>query len=202
MLGIVVVAVLAIGGGAGLAAHWLSNQDQPEKADAILILAGDPSRAFHAADLYASGYADKIYISRPVRLASLRLLDESGVPFPRYEDIDRQVLIRKGVPENAILVLERPSGSTAEEAINTAKLLAGRRARLLLVTSPYHVRRARMVFRDLLPNAELMVVATPYETFPAKWWQSQDAARSVLLEMTKIVFYLAGGKFYVERPAS
>ena len=33
-------------------ADWLSAADKPEKADAILVLAGDFTRPFQAADLY------------------------------------------------------------------------------------------------------------------------------------------------------
>lgn len=201
-LGIAALAAFAIAAGLSLTASWLVNQDQPEKADAIVILAGDPARAFHAADLYSRGFSDKTYISRPIRLPSLRLLDEFGVPFPRYEEIDRQILIRKGVPDKAISIFPTPAASTADEANTLSKLLEGRKVRLLLVTSPYHVRRTRMVFSDLLANAEFRVVATPYEAFPVQWWKNQDAARNVVLELTKILFYHAGGRFYAERSAS
>jgi hypothetical protein len=39
------------------------------------------------------------------------------------------------------------------------------------------------------------VVATPYEPFPREWWKDQDAARHVVLELSKIAFYLLGGQF-------
>ena len=195
VLGIFLIAAIGIATGLSLTASWLVNQDPPEKADAIVILAGDPARAFHAADLYSSGFAQKIYISRPIRLPSHRLLDKLGVPFPYHEEIDRQVLLRKGVPDKDISIFPSPAASTVDEANILARLIEGRKVRLLLVTSPYHVRRAGMVFRDLLANADIRVVATPYETFPGQWWKNQDAARNVVLELTKILFYLAGGRF-------
>ena len=188
--------------GLSVAADWLFNPDQPEKSDAIIILAGDPARAFHAADLYSRGFARKIYISRAIRLPGHRLLDEIGVAFPRYEEIDRQVLMKKGVPEGDIFILAGASSSTADEAVNVAKLFERWGARLLLVTSPHHVRRARMVFGDLLPKAELRVVATPYEALPSQWWKNQDAARNVVLELAKILFYFAGGGFHAAGSSS
>lgn len=66
--------------------------------------------------------------------------------------------------------------------------------KLLVVTSPYHVRRAAMIFRQAYGGAHV-VVGTPYEPFPREWWRSQDAARNVLLELAKITFYLVGGRF-------
>ena len=85
--------------------------------------------------------------------------------------------------------------STFDEAIALQHRFAGRSPRLLVVTSPYHVRRARMVLVDALPNAILTVCATPYEEFPEHWWISQDAARDLLLELAKLAFYIAGGRF-------
>jgi uncharacterized SAM-binding protein YcdF (DUF218 family) len=202
VFGIALLLAFALAAGLSFAGKWLANQDRPEKADAILILAGDPARAFYAADLYAQGYAAKIYVSRPVRLPSQRLLDDLRVPFPRYEEIDRQVLIKKGVPDKSISILPQPATSTVDEAIGVARLLEGKKVRLLVITSPYHVRRARMVFGDLLPNTEIRIVATPYEVFPAQWWKNQDAARNMVLELSKILFYLAGGRFHAAGPAS
>jgi len=202
VLGIALVAAVALAVALSLAASWLVNQDRPEKSDAIVILAGDPARAFYAADLYSQGFASKVYISRPIRLPNQRLLDELGVPFPRYEEIDRQILIKKGVPDKAISIFDQAAASTVDEAMFVAKLLGGRNLRLLVITSPYHVRRTRMVFRDLLPGADIRIVATPYEAFPAQWWKSQDAARNVILELAKIVFYLAGGRFHAPGPAA
>jgi hypothetical protein len=42
---------------------------------------------------------------------------------------------------------------------------------------------------------QLRVLAVPQERFPDRWWTSQDAAREVLLEWSKIAFYLVGGRF-------
>jgi hypothetical protein len=39
------------------------------------------------------------------------------------------------------------------------------------------------------------VVASAYEAFPARWWTEQEAARNVLLESAKIVYYKLGGRF-------
>ncbi len=66
-----------------------------------------------------------------------------------------------------------------------------------MVTSPYHVRRTRLIFYEALGDRgiEFAVVATPLETFPDDWWRSQDSAREVLLEWVKIAFFLVGGRF-------
>ena len=56
-------AVLLSVTGLLLASRWLEVNEPPEQADAIVMLAGDPIRAIHVADLYLQGYAPVIYLS-------------------------------------------------------------------------------------------------------------------------------------------
>ena len=194
---LIVFIAAAIGAAAGLtyAADWLSAGDRPQKADAILVLGGGYSRPFQAADLYRQGFARKIYVSVPAREDQYRLLDEAGVSFPREEEVVREVLLKKGVPASAIEYFGKASVSTAAEAQAARALFATGAPRLLVVTSPYHLRRARMTFSDALPAADIRVIATSYDPFPQVWWKDQSAARNVLLELAKIIFYQLGGRF-------
>lgn len=179
------------------AANWLRNEDQAEQADAIVVLAGPPERALHAADLYKAGLATRILVSIPVRESSLKVLDKLGIPAPRAEATTALILTRSGVPEARIGFFGKGSTSTYDEAKALSALAEGTRLTLLVVTSPYHVRRAAMILKDVAgKNMEkITVVGTPYEDFPVRWWSSQDSARNVLLELAKIVFYRFGGKF-------
>lgn len=181
--------------GLGYVAEWLSVADQAQKADAILVLAGNYGRPFQAADLYRRGYASKVYVSVPARSDDYRLLDEAGIAFPREEAVARQVLLKKGVPAGAIEYFGKDSVSTAAEAQAARDLFAQGAPRLLVVTSPYHLRRARMTFSDALPAADIRVIATSYDPFPQAWWKDQSAARNVLLELAKIAYYKLGGRF-------
>ncbi len=194
---LIVFFVAAIGSAVGLSyvANWLSAGDSPQKADAILVLGGGYSRPFQAADLYRQGLARKVYVSVPAREEQHRLLDEAGIAFPREEEIVRQVLLKKGVPAGAIEFFGKDSISTAAEARAAHALFAKGTPRLLIVTSPYHLRRARMTFTDALPNADIRVIATSYDPFPQSWWKDQNAARNVLLELAKITYYQLGGRF-------
>lgn len=182
------------------AADWLRSDTHPRAADMVVVLAGAPERVFYAAELYKAGHARTILVSRPVREHGLRMLDDLGVSFPRAEDVYRQVLERLGVPPEHILIFGRGSSSTYEEAKVLRELLRESRPRLLVVTSPYHIRRAELILRDVVGTAaaEITVVGTPHEPFPSRWWTSQDAARNVLLEIAKITFYRFGGRFESE----
>jgi uncharacterized SAM-binding protein YcdF (DUF218 family) len=195
LLILAIAAVTGAAGGLSYAADWLSAGDRPQKADAILVLAGSFARPFQAAELYRQGYARMIYVSVPVRRDEYRLLDEAGVPYPREEEVMRQVLLGNGVPASAIGYFGQGSISTAAEA-QAARALFGKGApKLLVVTSPYHLRRARMTFADALPAADIRVIATSYDPIPQAWWRDQNAARNVLLELAKITFYKLGGRY-------
>jgi uncharacterized SAM-binding protein YcdF (DUF218 family) len=194
---LVVLLAAAIGAAAGVryAGAWLSAGDRPQQADAIVVLGGGYARPFQAADLYRQGLARKIYISVPARDDQYRLLDEAGIAFPREEEVVRQVLLKKGVPAGAIEYFGKDSISTAAEAQAARALFAKGAPKLLIVTSPYHLRRARITFTDALPAADVRVIATSYDPFPQAWWKDQSAARNVLLELAKITFYQLGGRF-------
>jgi len=174
---------------------WLSADDAPQPAEAIIVLGGDASRALEAADLYRAGYAQRIYLVNVRRERRYAALDEAHVPYPRIEETSRIALKVRGVPSDAVRTVGRDVTSTAEEAAIYAEIFREGAPRLLLVTSAYHVRRARIVFRDALPRADIRVIANPYESFPQPWWRDQEAARFVILELAKIVFYRFGGRF-------
>ncbi len=179
------------------AASWLKHDDVPIKADAIVVLAGRFERSMHAADLYRAGYAPLVVLSEAVPEATSERLEALGIRIPGALDIHRRILQAKGVPAGKVELLGKPALSTADEAASIAARFGKRGHRLIVVTSPSHVQRARLVIERALEGrgVELAVCATPYETFPDAWWSSQDAARDVLLEWAKILFYLGGGRF-------
>lgn len=189
-------AILLIGATAlYYAASWLLSPQVPASADAIVVLAGDMRRTRYAADLYRQGFAPQILLSRPATDAREKMLGEMGIAFPKADEINMAVLRVSGIPPQQIAFFGSGSLSTAEEAAHLAARFAGKSPRLLIVTSPYHVRRARKIFSDVIPDAILLVVATPYEEFPVRWWTSQTASRDLLLELAKLSFYLMGGRF-------
>jgi uncharacterized SAM-binding protein YcdF (DUF218 family) len=179
------------------AAAWLRAPEAPTQADVIVVLAGSVERAFYAADLYRQGFAPLVLVSRPEREGGQRMLDEVGIDLPAEEDVNIQVLQRKGVPHEHIRVIGAGSRSTFEEALAVREAIAGKRLRVMVVTSPYHVRRTGMIFRKILGDVpvELHIVGDTYEQFPDKWWNDQSAARNVLLESAKLLYYLLGGAF-------
>ncbi|MBW1742529.1 MAG: YdcF family protein, partial [Deltaproteobacteria bacterium] len=107
----------------------------------------------------------------------------------------KEILLKKGVPEEAISFFSQGHVSTVEEAESLRKDLGGKPTKLLVVTSPYHTRRAKAIFGDVLPNADIRVVATPYENFDPQWWTDKNSAIAVVLETVQTIYYHLGGAF-------
>lgn len=67
---VLTLAAAALGGTLlAYAGQWLSRADALVKSNAIVVLSGAFERSLYAADLYATGFAPRIYLSDPVRKA-------------------------------------------------------------------------------------------------------------------------------------
>ncbi|AMY10057.1 hypothetical protein LuPra_03285 [Luteitalea pratensis] len=77
-----------------------------------------------------------------------------------------------GVPRSRIVVLTPPTENTREEIRVAAKWLEDRRlTRLLLVTSPHHTRRVRVLAAAYAGRLRLGTVACPVAGgVPTLWW--------------------------------
>jgi uncharacterized SAM-binding protein YcdF (DUF218 family) len=183
-------------------ADWLAAGETPQHSDAIVVLAGAPERALYAADLYRQGFAPRVLLSRPAADVRQPLYTRFGVQFPHEEETSTRILTASGVPLERIELFGAGSKSTVEEMETLRGRYAAQPLRLLVVTSPLHVRRARMVAHDVLGDTAIQfaIVATPYEHVPRRWWTDQDAARSIVLEVAKTAFYRLGGRYRAAEP--
>jgi len=197
------LAAAALGGTLlAYAGQWLSRADAPVKSNAIVVLGGAFERTLYAADLYAAGFAPRIYLSDPVREAGHRLLDDYGIKIPSESEINRTILKARSVAAADITRFPGSAASTADEGRLLRQLFVGQAQTLLVVTSPFHLRRARLIIGDALAGTPVTAhfLATPYERYAPRWWTDQDSARNTLLELAKVVFYLTGGRFRADEP--
>ena len=158
----------------------------------VVVLAGSPSaRLLEAADLYRDGAAPRIVLTRERRSAGSIALAARGVAVPDADVEARSRLLALGVPADAITVLHGRAVSTTGEA----RLIAGWACRtgvrsLVVVTSPSHTRRARLILRRLLPGIELTVRPARAEFLPTRhWWRSRRTSKLVLSEYQKLANY-------------
>ena len=188
------------------AGWWLPLDEEPHPADYIVSLAGSQARALHAADLYTQGLAPKVLVSTLHRNRVRQELDALGVPAPHDEEVAQSILRIKGVPEADVATFGFGSISTVQEALELERLCAAAgaehgRMRLLVVTSPFHVRRTTYIFADNLKSCSFQVVGSPYEPFAKEWWHDRDSAQALVMESAKFLFYFLGGRYLAPKPA-
>jgi uncharacterized SAM-binding protein YcdF (DUF218 family) len=176
---------------------FLAREDPLAKADVIFVLAGsDVERPLEAADLYNGGYAPAIVLTRERIEPALEALQRRGITPPFEIDWQRSVLTRLGVPADAVIVPERVHGNTAQEAQTLRRLATEHHwRRVIVVSSKYHLRRARMAFRRELRGLDVSVAmrGTRYDpSVPERWWTRRADIRWLLSELPKFAAYSLG----------
>jgi len=171
-----------------VAAAWIVN-DPLEKADAIVVLGGGlETRPFAAARLYRDGYAPRILIARPKASPT----DELGLT-TREKEVTRQVLLKEGVPDNALTDIGNDVQSTYEESLAVRDWLKTNHAtRLIVPTDVFHTRRVRWLFRKQLKGTgvALTVEAIPVREYTvADWWRHEQGLVAFQNEVLKSVYY-------------
>ncbi len=141
----------------------LLQADSPRQADAIVVFAGGAGesgksgqgyeeRVQRAVELYQGSFAHQIIFSS----GYVHLFHETAVM--------KALAVSLGIPGDHIL-LETESKSTHENVVNVSRLLNQNGWRsILLVSSPYHMRRASGVFARTAPS--IQVIKTPVEDSP------------------------------------
>lgn len=99
----------------------------------------------------------------------------------------RDLMVLQGVPEVSIQ-MENKSGSTRENALFTAKLLAGDRRKKALMTSDFHMFRAVRAFRKAGLDAAPFPIPHALKRATA-WWMRPAIFMELSVETAKIVYY-------------
>ena len=176
---------------------YLATEDPLVRADAILVLAGsDIERPLEAVDLYTTGFAARIVLTRESGEPAMALVQRRGITAPFEVDWQRSVLIQLGVAADAVIIPPRVHDNTAQEA-QTLRALAAEHGwrRVIVISSKYHLRRAGLAFRRELRDSGVTVVmhGTRYDRAnPTRWWSRRADIRWLLSEVPKLVAYRLG----------
>lgn len=156
------------------------------QADAIVAISGGDTsaRVAEAIKLYNQGWAKKLVFSGAA-------LDSSG---PSNADVMRKQALEVGVPASDIIT-EGDSLNTADNAFRTSVLVGGVK-RIIVVTSPYHQRRAGLEFQHFFGN-QVQVVdhPTPYDRqWQNYWWSTTSGWTLAVSESVKTLFVMWFGQ--------
>jgi uncharacterized SAM-binding protein YcdF (DUF218 family) len=157
-------------------------EDALEKSDAIIMLSDDnfyADRATRAAELYRQNLAPMVVAS------GIRLRPYAGISELMTHD-----LIERGVPKEHIIPFPQGADNTREEAdaLKTMVLQKGWK-RVIIVTSNYHTRRARLIFRKVFPSdiKVEMASARDGDFDPANWYEHRRAVKRFWREVLGLV---------------
>ncbi len=160
-----------------------------QTADAIVAISGGntPVRTAEAIRLYKAGWSDTLIFSGAAA-------DTSG---PSNAEVMRRQAIEAGVPTKDIII-ESDSQTTKQNAERTKELLVTANGasvnRVILVTSPYHQRRASLEFGALAGDGITIINhPTPDDPDWSKiWWITPRGWWLVGGELVKIAAFYAG----------
>ncbi|HXJ35617.1 MAG TPA: YdcF family protein [Candidatus Eisenbacteria bacterium] len=162
----------------------------PPTADAIVVLAGSVrDRTLEAATLYRQGLAPRVVVTREALPPGDVALRKAGVALPDSDALARTALEGLGVPASAIVTLRRRAPSTAGEARTIARWACTTGVhQLVVVTSPSHTRRARLILRRALgPRVAVSVQPSTTDTFAGpRWYRVRRDAKIVASEWQKL----------------
>jgi len=165
----------------------------PASADAIVVLAGSVrDRALEAGMLYRQGIAPRVVVTRDAIPPGAAALRGAGVELPESDAQTRAALMGLGVPPRAIVTLRRRTYSTASEARTIARWACSHHLRrLVVVTSPAHTRRARLILRRTLgPGIAVVVRPASADTFASRrWFNVRRDAKVVLGEWERLLHH-------------
>ncbi len=188
VLVLLVVAMLTRQTWLTAAGEVLVAHDALAPSDVIIVLAGNsPFRARHAETLYARLLAPHVVISNEP-------LSSHGVQ-TTWLQLREHGLVHLAIPDAAIVPIQEISDSTYEEALRSREIMQARGWRsAILVTDPFHMRRAVLTFRQAFEPSGLTVAASPADGSKYgvdNWWTDRNAIMRVAQEYLKLGYYLA-----------
>lgn len=169
-----------------LIAVYLSPQSPLAKADAIVVVSGGDTdaRISEGVKLYLQKWAPKLVFSGAAAEGDV----SNALAMKR-------IAVTKGVPAGDILI-EENSKTTVENADFTAKIIRDNDYKsIILVTSPYHQRRAYTQFREFLGKDFIILNHSAIDSTWAKksWWENANARFLTLGEIMKNFYEIIRG---------
>jgi uncharacterized SAM-binding protein YcdF (DUF218 family) len=157
---------------------YLDVTQPPQHADVIIVLAGEPDRRVPVAtELYKQGYAPYVLVSEHSRAAQQAL----------------DTMVEEGVSPQAVILNERPGGSTWSEAQTILAMLDDRNmTSAIIVTNTWHTRRAAATYQALQGDRDMhfTFVGTDEPDAAYSWWRDKEGQSTIRSEYLKTVYYL------------
>jgi len=161
----------------------LIDNSKPEKSDYIVVVSGGDTvgRTKRGIELYKQAYAPKLLLSG----------DAADPKSPSNARVMKNFAINNGVPEEDIIIEENSKDTHQNATQSILKLIkVGPEQQIILVTSPYHSRRARVefqkAFEDQTIEAKIISVNAEDKNWGAFWWLNPKSIIIACFELLKL----------------
>jgi uncharacterized SAM-binding protein YcdF (DUF218 family) len=158
--------------------------DNPEKSDAIVVLAGEVrGRPALALQLLRQGMAPRVIFDAE---------NDDAIYDQQLTEIAEKYISSQPEADH-LSVCSIAGRSTMAETADVARCLQPIGAhRVLLVTSDYHTRRALTIFSHGLPQYQFTIAATHNDAqFSIRWWTQREWAKTTFDEWQKLFWWEA-----------
>ena len=177
--------------------EFIFAENIPQKADIIFVPGnGYPQMAERAAQLYKQGLADFVLPSGRYSVVNQKfsgVMAKQEVYNGNYETewgFLKDVLIKNGVPESAILKEEQAT-FTYENAIYSRQVTDREHLdiqKAILCCKTCHARRALMYYKLLYPDTEFFVSSCCVDSIDKDTWrETNEGIDEVMGEITRII---------------
>lgn len=179
--GLAIVVFFGIG-------YYLSPQDNLAKADAIVAISGGETeaRTAEAVKLYQDGWGANIIFSGAA----------ADPTSPSNAQAMAAAAMKAGVPVAAIS-LDETARDTRENASDVSGIIHRKNLHsIILVTSPYHQRRANIAFRRVLGSQFTILNHSSYDAQwrRSHWWATPTSRSLTFAELQRVAYELISGQ--------
>lgn len=168
---------------------FLMVSDPLEKADAIYVLAGNPTdRGREGAALLEQGWAPEAICTGGEWSGILMVMNIQKL----HCDLTRMVMMSHGADSSRIRTVEVGSSTMEEYGAILKDAKARSHDKVIIVTSRLHTRRTRQVFRNRMRAEGITAIihgADDAGMDEEHWWKNEDSLLFVNQEYIKMVYY-------------
>jgi uncharacterized SAM-binding protein YcdF (DUF218 family) len=171
--------------------NFLIVKDDLHPVDVIHVIAGEDYRTYYAIHLYQEGYTKFLFFTGGWCEYHKMYHGEHA----------RQIAVASGVPLDAIFVDDAHVTSTYSETVRLKAWMDLRPVPIhsvIVVSDPFHMRRARWTYRRILGGkVEILMAPVPFDQTPyqPRWWENVESKKYVKDEYLKFIYYLARYQF-------
>jgi len=169
-------------------ASFLTLETNLPHSDVIIILGGDSERVPYGVKLYKANFSDKIIVTGG--LINIPHINSTWAELEKEEAIDM------GVPQDDILLVDNSNTTFEDAQFSREVMLQNNFSSAIVVSSPYHMRRAAWIFGKVFKDDSIKLFYSPVGDSwfkPDKWWTDERRMHVIMDEYAKFVYYLLKG---------